>query len=320
VSTHLETHSSDHHAKAHAKVNLALAVTGVRDDGYHQLRSVFLRLALHDDLGAEMDPAAAGDSLVLEGASVPLEDNHILRAAHALRAAIDPGLPPLRFRLRKRIPVAAGLGGGSSDAAAAIDLALAAWGMGLDPERRHELAAGLGADVPFFASDHAAALVEGIGEHVLPLPPPQPAAGILLVTLPAGLSTAAVFAEHDRGPAVGDPGDPGAAGHVDLVAALLRASSGGSMVAAAAEGMAAANDLWPAAARLSPGLSAARDAASRILGRTLLLTGSGPTLVAVYPAAGDAMHAATALPAAAAAELAGATILATSTMPTGAET
>ena len=190
-------------ADAHAKINLALAVTGTRDDGYHELRSVFLRLALHDRLEAELDPGAAADRLVVEGEHVATDADLVLRAARELRAVIDPALPALRFSLRKRVPAAAGLGGGSSDAAAAIDLALAAWGVRLHPAERLGAAARIGADVPFFSAGHGAALVEGIGEHVTPLPAPDPPAGILLVTPRDRLSTAAVFAEYDREPSQG---------------------------------------------------------------------------------------------------------------------
>ena len=202
-------------ADAHAKINLALAVTGVRDDGYHTLRSVFLRLALHDRLKVELDPDGATDSLEVEGEIKASDDNLVLRAASHLRAAIDPTLPALRFQLRKRVPAAAGLGGGSSDAASAIDLALAAWGVRLHPAERLGAALRVGADVPFFTVGHAASLVEGIGEHVVALPAPAPPPGIMLITPRERLSTAAVFAEYDRAPA------SGALERVDEVAALL---------------------------------------------------------------------------------------------------
>ena len=165
-------------------------MTGRRADGYHTLRSIFVRLVLHDHL--EVRPAAdpAGpDELVIEdhaaGAAphVPGPGDLILRAAAALRVAY-PGrrLPALRFRLDKHIPVAAGLAGGSSDAAAALELAAAAWELVVDRPELLALAAGVGADVPFFVANHAAALVGGVGEVFEGLPAPHPPAGILLVT------------------------------------------------------------------------------------------------------------------------------------------
>jgi len=309
---------SEHHATAYAKVNLALAVTGVRRDGYHTLRSVFLRLALHDRIsveagGSDADAVEARDTLVIDGAMEATEDNLILRAVARLRAAIDPGLPVLRFRLCKRIPTAAGLGGGSSDAAAAIDLALAAWGVRLHPAARLEAALQLGADVPFFATGHAAALVEGIGEHIVPLPAPEPPAGLVLVTPQPRLSTAAVFAEHDRVPLT----DSSAAERAAELADLLRERIDGMTLAATTALLREANDLWTPAARLSPGLGAAREATSRVLGRAVLLSGSGPTLVAVYPSEAAAIRGAVELQSAAPPELAGAEIMTTSTSVRG---
>lgn len=298
-------------ADAHAKINLALAVTGTRDDGYHELRSVFLRLALHDRLEVELDPDASSDRLEVEGENVASDDNVVLRAASHLRAAIDPSLPALRFGLDKRIPAAAGLGGGSSDAAAAIDLALAAWGVRLHPAERLGAALRVGADVPFFTAGHAASLVEGIGEHVSPLPSPEPAAGILLVTPRKRLATAAVFAEYDRLPATG------ALERVDEIAALLREGLDGLTLAATTAVLRDANDLWPPASRLLPELAATRELVSRIIGHAVLLTGSGPTLVAVYPSEAAATRGAIALGASAAPELEGATIISTSTIGRG---
>lgn len=300
-----------HEADAHAKINLVLAVTGVREDGYHLLRSVFLRLALHDRLSVEVDASADADQLTIEGELEATEDNLVLRAASGLRAAIEPTLPPLRFHLRKRIPAAAGLGGGSSDAAAALDLALLAWGVRLHPAERLAAALRLGADVPFFAAGHPAALVEGIGEHILPLPAAEPPVGLVLITPRERLSTGAVFAEFDRAPV------SGASERVDEIAGTLRESVDGMTLAATTMMLRDANDLWPAAARTSPGLEAARDATSAVLGRVILLTGSGPTLVAVYPSEAAATRAAVTLQAEAPAELEGAEIMTTSTMGRG---
>ena len=305
-----------HQADAHAKINLVLAVTGSRDDGYHTLRSVFLRLALRDRLSVQLDASARADHLTIDGELDASDDNLVLRAASHMRAALDPSLPALRFTLRKRIPAAAGLGGGSSDAAAAIDLALAAWGVRLHPAERLEAALQLGADVPFFAAGHAAALVEGIGEHIVPLPAPGPPAGLVLVTPCERLSTAAVFAEYDRVAQAISPAEE----RTDEVAALLRERVDGTTLAATTSRLREANDLWAPAVRLSPDLPSARDAASRILGRPLLLTGSGPTLVAVYPSEAAATRAAVSLQAAAPAALEGATVITTSTTDRGEDT
>ena len=293
----------------HAKLNLALAVTGRRADGYHTLRSVFLALQLHDELEAELARAHSSvDELVVDGdADTPVATNLVLRAAALLRETARQSLPALRFRLTKRIPVAAGLGGGSSDAAAALDLAAELWGLELEPRDRLVMALQLGADVPFFAAGHTVALVDGIGEGLEPLPAPTSPAGVLLVTPAARLSTAAVFAEFDR-----DPPQPLAgAGPVDRLRLAFRGGLDGSGIAKALAQPPEANDLWAAARRLAPELPSLRDRLSRFLARPVLLTGSGPTLFAVYPSGAAAAAAAAALTADRAGQLAGATIIAT---------
>ena len=233
---------------AHAKANLALAVTGQRADGYHELRSVVVRLALHDDLEVDAGDGEV-DTLAIDGdPECPVQGNLVLRAAALVRARADRPLPGLAFRLRKRIPIAAGLGGGSSDAAAALDLAAAAWDIGLGPDERLDLASDLGADVPFFAGGHGAALVEGIGERLRALPAPHPPAGVLLVTPEARLSTARVFAIWDAGPGPGT--GPSARIAVDRLGERLAAGMTGEELAD--DGERAAGRERPVAARRHP--------------------------------------------------------------------
>jgi 4-diphosphocytidyl-2-C-methyl-D-erythritol kinase len=269
-------------ADAHAKVNLGLSVTGRRPDGFHTLDSVFLRLALHDHLEVRQG-AHPDDPDVLEvigDTGVPGSNDLVLRAARALRATTARRLPGLRFRLEKRIPVAAGLGGGSADAAAALELAAAAWGLDLPDERRGELAMGLGADVPFCLSRADAARVRGIGELITRLPAPSPPLGVLLLTPQARLATPGVFAAFDDGGAAHPDGGAAAIGR--LANALARGADPAALVGLASE-LRDANDLWPAASTLLPALRSSREALEAALGRPCLLTGSGPTLVALYP-------------------------------------
>lgn len=299
------------HAEAPAKLNLALAVTGRRADGYHTLRSVFVRLALHDDLAAEVAEDGHGpDRLVIVGSrdSVSDTDNLVLRAVRELRAGSPQPLPALRFQLAKRIPVAAGLAGGSSDAAAALDLAARAWGLRLGRAERQARALRVGADVPFFVAGHAVALVEGIGEDIEPLPDLASRAGILLVTAAQRLATADVFAAFDR-----EPRSDTAVDAVAALAAALRAGLDATALATMVPQLHEANDLWTAARLLSPGLAQLRDGLEQKLGRPLLLTGSGPTLFAVYPSEAAAVTAADGLRQAHPGGLAGAAIIATST-------
>ncbi len=324
-------------AEAPAKVNLGLAVTGRRGDGYHELRSVFLRLALHDHLEVRpaADPAGA-DELVVEGdLGLPVRDNLILRAVAQLRAvarlravaqlravadprgSTDQPLPALRFRLDKHVPAAAGLAGGSSDAATAIALAAGAWGLPLDPASLLEVAGRVGADVSFFTAGHGAALVSGIGEIVEPLPEAWPPAGVLLVTPADRLATAAVFAEFDRGARRAGATSATSSQLIERLADALRGGLDGPALATLATGLREANDLWPAATRLSAGLSPARDALERSLGCPTLLTGSGPTLLAVYPSPEVATEAAARLEQDRPPALRGATILATSSSTRG---
>ena len=176
---------------APAKLNLGLSITGRRADGNHLLDSTFALIELSDRL--LLMPGCSGLRVEGEGAAaLPLGEDNL--AMQGLRAALG-GEPELAcLALEKRIPTSAGLGGGSSDAAAAWRLGRAWRGLpdAADDDDIAELAR-IGADVPFFASCLAAARVTGIGERVVALPPH--AWNVVLAHPPFGLSTAAVFAE-----------------------------------------------------------------------------------------------------------------------------
>lgn len=274
---------------APAKVNLGLAITGRRPDGYHELRSVFLRVGLYDLLEARIAPGADADRLSVTGDDeCPVEGNIVLRALAALRAQVGQGLPALDIHLEKRIPMAAGLGGGSSDGAAALDLAAELWGIALPDDDRNRLAAELGADVPFFAAGHPAALVGGIGEDIRQLPGIRLGAGILLLTPGLRLSTVEVFAAHDRLAAGETTGSARAVG--ELASAFAEGLDGHSL-AASADRLRDANDLWPAAVLVAPGLDDLRTELEGLLDRPILLTGSGSTLFALYASQDEARSA-----------------------------
>ena len=148
-----------------AKVNWVLEVLQRRPDGYHEVRTVIQAIDLSDTL--ELRPAS---ELCLEvnGEGLPPEqENLVTKAARLLRERAD-GLPGARMRLSKAVPVAAGLGGGSSDAAAALRGLNELWGLDLPLEALVDIAAGLGSDVPFFLHG-GTALAEGRGERVTPL-------------------------------------------------------------------------------------------------------------------------------------------------------
>jgi 4-diphosphocytidyl-2-C-methyl-D-erythritol kinase len=272
---------------APAKLNLTLAVLGRRADGFHALHSVVVLLALADRLSLAVQPAARRDSLHVTGAATgPPGDNLVLRAIAAARIAAAPlaggpaALPPLAARLEKRIPVAAGLGGGSSDAAAALDSALEAWGVPLPDEERRAVAARLGSDVPLFLAG-GPALIEGRGERVTALgevrgDPP----GVLLATPAMALATGRVFGAFADAVGTGSGSTRLASEHL---ASEMREGIRSADLLARAGVLASANDLTAAATLVEPALLAFRRALMRRLGRPVGQSGSGPTLWALYP-------------------------------------
>lgn len=182
-------------ARAHAKVNLDLRVLGNRPDGYHELRTVFQSIELHDTLVC----AERSGPFVLKCRTpgVPLDDTNLVwKAAAALWTALGrPGEPrDTTIRIDKVIPVQAGLGGGSADAAAALAGLGRLWG-GVPVTLIREVALGIGSDLPFFLSG-GTALGLGRGEEIYPLVdlPPH---WIVIVRPPFGVSTIEAYAWYD---------------------------------------------------------------------------------------------------------------------------
>jgi len=181
---------------AHAKLNLALHVRARQADGYHALETIFAFTAFGDTLGAE---PAATLSLTIDGDYAgPAgggDDNLVLRAARALAAAA--GVPArAALHLTKRIPVAAGLGGGSADAAAALRLLNRMWGLGYDRAALETVAAGLGADVPACVASQPC-LGTGRGERLHPIDPGVDGLPVLLINPRVAVPTGPVFAAWD---------------------------------------------------------------------------------------------------------------------------
>lgn len=162
---------------APAKLNLCLRVTGRRADGYHTLQTVFQLIDLCDLLAFEIDPGGTitrvDDAAAAPGplAAVPPDEDLVVRAARALQRACGTPLG-VRIRVRKRIPMGGGLGGGSSDAATTLRALDSLWGCGLGTVALAELGLTLGADVPVFVHGRSA-VGEGVGERLTPvtLPP-----------------------------------------------------------------------------------------------------------------------------------------------------
>lgn len=276
---------------APAKLNLTLAVLGRRRDGFHDLHSVMVPLGFGDRLSLAR-AAGAGDSLhVVDGDGRSLDAagfGSVLVGLREARRAVGRSADsfPLAVRLEKRIPTAAGLAGGSSDAAAALDGALEAWGADLPAHERAAAAAAAGSDVPFFLAG-GPALVEGRGERVTPL---NPLAGnppaVLLVTPPLEISTPAAFAAYDSDPAAAPANHASTRLSSEHLAAELgpgHAPMRADDLVRRAGVLAVANDLANAADVLAPGLRPLRRAVTRLLGVPIGLSGSGPTLWALYP-------------------------------------
>jgi 4-diphosphocytidyl-2-C-methyl-D-erythritol kinase len=249
-----------------AKINLTLEVLERRPDGYHALRSVMVPLELADELHIEASSsfAFASSDPSLEG-----EENLAVRAARAL----DP-LPAVKLTLRKTIPMQAGLGGGSSDAAAVLRAAMdGALGRAYTADWVR-IARSLGSDVPFFLAD-TGALVEGTGERVTAvgaLPPWH----VLIIKPPVAVSTAAAFARLD---AVTRPSRPR---NASISLAALTALQGGDF-----DGVerALSNDFQDVIAGSTQEIARAMDALRAAGAQNALLSGSGS---AVFTLARDA--------------------------------
>ncbi len=186
-------------ANACAKLNLALAVTGIRSDGYHLLDSIFCTIDLCDTLSME----SSSQDLVFSCSDASLlgPDNLVLRAASLFTQ--KSGMPlSLRIHLDKHIPVMAGLGGGSADAAAAL-LAFNKLYPSLDDAALFDLAIKLGADVPYMLKG-GFQRARGIGEILTPLPV-KTQLHFVVMKPEAGLSTPAVFSAYDKAPGACQP-------------------------------------------------------------------------------------------------------------------
>ena len=258
---------------APAKINLTLRVLGRRADGYHELESLVAFADVADRLTLR-----PGDTLALDvsgpfaAASGNVADNLVLKATAALGQRIG-GLKTGHFQLEKNIPVAAGIGGGSADAAAALRLLARANGIALDDARLMDAARAVGADVPVCLASKSC-IMRGVGEQLSPVDLPAMAA--VLVNPGVALGTRDVFAKFagpQGGPPIGEaPRDPKA------VAAFV-AQHG--------------NDLTPAAIACAPVietvLAELRDLPGSLLAR---MSGSGATCFALFGSAGEAAAAA----------------------------
>jgi 4-diphosphocytidyl-2-C-methyl-D-erythritol kinase len=259
-------------AQAHAKVNLLLRVLAREADGFHGLETLFCLVSLTDTLRAER-LESGGVTLAVDGDDLgPPAQNLAVRAAELVLEATGRRFG-VRLSLTKRIPVRAGLGGGSSDAAAALEAVNQLAGGAVPRHELLQLAARLGSDVPFFAAGSPFALAWGHGERLLRLPP-LPAAPALLVTPPAGVATAEAYGWVD--------GARQSAGRRGAVALDLEALSTWGDI-----GRMAGNDFESVVFERVAGTRAAFEALAGTRPLVCRMSGSGSTLFAVYRSARD---------------------------------
>ena len=245
--------------RAPAKLNLGLEILRRREDGYHEIETIFLPLRLADRLEFRRARKGSGIRLSVAGAALPVDRENLVHRA-AERACAELGVAAdLEIALEKRVPVAAGLGGGSSDAAATLLALETLYEKPLGHATRQRIALGLGADVPFFL-DPKPALGRGVGERLEALTG-VPEMFWVLVAFPFLISTAAAYAEG--GAELTLPRDPTSIG------ALLGPS--GLLVSPR-------NDLETVASRRHPEIRAARRALESVGALATGMTGSGPTV------------------------------------------
>jgi 4-diphosphocytidyl-2-C-methyl-D-erythritol kinase len=245
---------------APAKVNLSLEVTGRRPDGYYDIVSLMQTVSLADTL--TLWPAERV-TVTVHGAELP-EENLVTRAADLLRRRYNVRAG-CAVDLDKRIPIAAGLGGGSSDAASTIIGLRRLWGLDLDAAELRDVAAELGSDVPFFLCG-GTALVEGRGELVTPLPSCH-ASWYLLVNPGFPVSTAAVYGALDRGEWTDG----------EATRALAAGCSGTTSTTPLGT-----NTLQTALFRVSPEARECLEAVAQVTPGRAMVSGSGPTVFATF--------------------------------------
>jgi 4-diphosphocytidyl-2-C-methyl-D-erythritol kinase len=271
-------------ARAPAKINLLLRVGGRRPDGYHEVASLMARVDIADTLTLAPAARTVVDCPGLDGG-----DTLVTRALQAFANAVEPGTAPAGFHavLAKRIPAGAGLGGGSSDAAAALRAANRLCGDPLSAAQLAGLAATIGSDVPFFLGPPSA-IARGRGEQVTP-GPALPSVGVVLAFPGRPLATRDVYEAYR--PVVSE-----VAAAADAIPARI-----GSLVELADL---VANDLAPVAEQLEPGCRALRLALTARGAAAASVTGSGSAVFGLFADLAAAVDAASGLPGATWAEAA----------------
>ncbi len=268
------------HLRAFAKVNYALEVRGIREDGYHEISTVMQSISLADEVSLEL--AEEGFALHVEPDNAeigPLEDNTAYRAWKSLCEAVAQDLP-VKIHLYKKIPAGAGLGGGSADAAAILVGLNELFGMRLGEEELRAIGGSVGADVPFCITG-GTALGEGVGERLTRLVAP-PDHRLLILKPDRGADTGKTYRAHDEDPAAD-------LSFVEPVVAALRAGE------LSALSRSAGNVLSPVTKKAAPEVE---DYERALLGHGALgaaMTGSGTAVYGIFATEQSARKAKTAL-------------------------
>ena len=246
---------------SHGKINLHLRVLGRRPDGYHEIATLMRKISLCDEMLFE--PGGRGIVLCCPGTTLPEDEgNIVVRAARALFSAAGRSVD-VRITLRKRIPVAAGLGGGSSNGATALLVLNELLGDPLKPDELASLGARIGADVPFFLSGERAAWAFGIGERLEAAE--TPSFPLVLVNPPYEVSTRTVYEGLKMG--LTNRGIQYKIPRLDTVPRVVENLS---------------NDLESVTLRLHPDLSEIKEQLRASGAAGTLMSGSGPTVFGIF--------------------------------------
>ena len=252
---------------APAKINLTLDVTGTRPDGYHLLRSVMQSVSLADEITISQE--GRGLRLICSDPSLPSDERNL--AVRAARLMIDTFALPedITIRLTKRIPVGAGLAGGSTDAAAVMLGMVRMFELAVRTDELERLGLTLGADVPFCLRQ-GTALAEGIGEQLTSLPTPE--LYILLVKPPVSLSTAEIYRRLPEADELDHP----------QIDELLKHLAAGEAILTPELAPAFRNVLEGPAMQLCPQIAVIKDAAAREGAAVSMMSGSGSTVFGLF--------------------------------------
>ncbi len=270
------------------KINLELAVGPLRPDGYHELVTIFQAVSLYDFVRVEPSPTWSvrmsgphGDGVPTDGSNLALRAAQALaeRAEDFLDSAATYDIGPVAISVEKHIPVAAGMAGGSADAAGALVACAELWDLSVLREDLELVAGEIGADVPFLLHG-GTAVGSGRGDVLSPVLSQGEAHWVLWISTGVGLSTAAVYAEFDRLHSGGAPAAPELS--APLVAALRTMDP-------AAMGKALQNNLAAAALSLDPSLQEVLDTGSALGARGSVITGSGPTVAFLVASQAEAL-------------------------------